>query len=168
VSVAIVSGLYLALLLWAAASDLARYRVPNAAVVALVVLFAGSFLLLGASSQWGQHLIAALLALGLGGGFYALGQMGAGDVKLIAAVSLWAGLAGLLPLLVLVAVSGLGLMLVILALRQMPMIAARLGRTISVEGLPRVMRRGEGIPYAVAIAAGAAAALPWYGPWLWH
>ena len=87
-------------------------------------------------------------------GLYALGWFGAGDVKLLSAVSLWAGF-GLMPhLLVYMSLAGGLLTLVLLVIRQL--VAAR--ATAPAEGgaldVPKLFRKGSKIPYGVAIACG--------------
>ncbi|CAN7416161.1 A24 family peptidase [Phenylobacterium sp. LjRoot219] len=84
-------------LLWcAAAIDLRTFRIPNA----LPLLIALSGLVLHLPSSSGELLDrgAAVLIVGLGGGFLWLrGLFGGGDYKLIWACAVWTGLGGLAP-----------------------------------------------------------------------
>src|SRR6185503_568446 len=74
--------------------DVISYRIPNMLVLALVALF---LILAGLNwndvdwFEWLGHFAAAILVFGVGILLYALRQMGAGDVKLLSAVALWAG-----------------------------------------------------------------------------
>jgi len=101
--------------------------------------------------------IAAGLAVGVGvfalaAGMFALGWLGGGDAKLMAAAALWVGLRGLAPFAVYTAISGGVLAMALVALRSHWL------RPIAVAG-PAWARRlatpGEAAPYGVAIAVGA-------------
>jgi Flp pilus assembly protein protease CpaA len=93
--------------------------------------------------------------------------MGAGDVKLLAVVALWSGIFPLPALLFYVSLCGLVGMLVILALR---MIAPRLQASLAwpSKSLPRVLTKGQGVPYAIGIGPGAIIASFSFAPWLWQ
>jgi prepilin peptidase CpaA len=113
-------------------------------------------------------LTAGLLGLLLGGGiFYVLfllGGMGGGDVKLIAAVSAWAGAAQTVNILIAAALAGgvlaVGTMLFYKTVRQTLMNTVELIRHHLQSGLrphPELNVRESGalrVPYGVAIAAG--------------
>src|SRR5688572_21648831 len=79
-----------AALAWAAASDLTRFLIPNRAC-ALVAL--GYVLAAGAmpTAIWLWGLAVGLMLLALGAALFARGLVGGGDVKLAAAIGLWAG-----------------------------------------------------------------------------
>ena len=88
-------------------------------------------------------------------GLFQMRALGGGDVKLLAAASLWIGWTGLLPFVVWVGVAGGGLVLILLALRKnLPMLVAWASPTIP-QSWPRVLTSGEKVPYGVAIAIGA-------------
>ena len=91
-------ALFIIALLGAASFDIASYRIPNAVVVALLVLFAIVSLFGSTEVNWLDHLLAGGVCLIGGIIFYGLGQMGAGDVKLLGTVALWGGIGALLPL----------------------------------------------------------------------
>lgn len=97
------------LLLWAAISDLQRFVIPNRISLALVALFPiylATGYLSGAPVDWIGGLMAGALVFTVGFGLFTLGVMGGGDVKLLAAVALYAGLNGLLAFTVVTALAG--------------------------------------------------------------
>lgn len=148
---------YLALLLLAAGWDVWRMVIPNALVVTLLALFVVAVLFVpGSGMTWWSHLAAGALVLMVGLGLYGFRVMGAGDVKLIAVIGVWAGL-DLLPLVLLTTVlAGGGLAIMILALRRIALgLAIALTRGEQVR-LPRSLQIGEKLPYGVAIAVGGA------------
>jgi prepilin peptidase CpaA len=98
-------GLAAAGLAWAAASDLARYLIPNRAC-ALVVGGYGLAVLALPLSQWLAGAGVGLAAFALAAGLFARGWLGGGDVKLAGAIALWAGPGLLSPFLLGTAVSG--------------------------------------------------------------
>ena len=104
----------LGLVLWAAVSDLLFRRIPNAAVVSIVLVEAAALAaaalggnggaalgLLQSGSVWAVGVLIAGFLL------YLTGRMGAGDVKLAAVLSFWAGSEALLFLILLSLVGGL-------------------------------------------------------------
>ena len=131
------------LLCWAAASDLATRRIPNRlpALLALVgVLRLGSDLAAGgAPISAAGDLTVGLAVLALGAVLFRFGLFGGGDVKLMAAASLWLGAVGLWPFLTATGLAGGAL-----ALGYLARIAV-----IDATGSARPT-----LPYGVAIAAG--------------
>src|SRR3546814_7596406 len=90
---------YVALLLAAAAFDVGRFVIPNWISVALVALFGLALLAHPVSPPWLFHLGATGLVLAVMLVAYRFGVVGGGDLKLMTAVSLWAGLDALPQLL---------------------------------------------------------------------
>ena len=141
-----------ALCLAAAATDVRSYRIPNAIPIAVALLALVRFSALGAWHDMWPSLLVGSIVLAVGFGLFVLGWLGGGDVKLIAALSLWAGPERVYEFVYIIALSGgvmaLGL-LVSLTLRK---VSAKLmgqrDRPISF--------RGRHLPYGVAIAVGAA------------
>lgn len=88
-------GLFLALVTVACVSDVRMRRIPNSLVLALAV---GGIAFSLVRMPPVQGIIASLGGIGVGLaiwiGFYALGVLGAGDVKFFAAASAWLGPAG--------------------------------------------------------------------------
>jgi len=145
------------LLLGAAAFDLASFTIPNRltfAVAACFVLFAVLAHL--PLPSLAQHLGSGLAGLAAGFLLFALGYIGGGDAKLFAGVALWLGFHDLAAYALAASIMGGLLTLTILGLRQLPLpaIAARQGWILRLHG------EASGIPYGVALAAGAFIALP--------
>jgi prepilin peptidase CpaA len=84
--------------------------------------------------------------------FY-LNVFGGGDAKVIAAASLWTGLAASAPFVMGMAIAGGALAGVLIVLRRMKVQSDK-------PWLARLMSPEEGAPYAVAIAVGALLAAP--------
>ena len=160
--------LFVAVTVASAFVDVASYRIPNGFIVAVTVLFFVVASLHWKEVAWLSHLGALGLVLGGGMFLYAFGQMGAGDVKLLAALALWAGVFAVVALLFWVSLCGLVGMFIILLLRRLvPWLQAR-GLIFVQRPLPRVLRRGEGVPYGIGIAPGAIIASLSFPMWLWQ
>jgi prepilin peptidase CpaA len=97
---------YILPVLVAAISDTRTLRIPNAVVAFLAATYPLAALLLGHGGD-----IAAAACL------FAVNAMGGGDVKLLAAVALWAGPAGVEPLVLATALLGGVFALAVLVLR---------------------------------------------------
>ena len=145
------------LLLAAAASDLASFTIPNFLTLAVAACFL-PFLALAhlPLAMVAAHLGAGLAGLVLGFGLFALGYIGGGDAKLFAGIALWLGLHDLAAYALAASVLGGLLTLTILGLRQLPLpaLAARQDWILRLHG------EKSGIPYGVALAAGALVMLP--------
>ncbi|MCX7586396.1 A24 family peptidase [Phenylobacterium sp. 58.2.17] len=146
---AILSGV----LICVAVGDIMDRRIPNAAVLAVVALFA-LWALADRGASLGTGLAAAAIGFGVGFVFYLMRIMGAGDVKLFAAVALFTGL-GYLHLFALATVLAGGAMAVVA-------LAARPRRALVMFTLKGRGDFGRGIPYGVAIAVGGLIAV-WGG-----
>jgi prepilin peptidase CpaA len=101
----LVLALLTSTLVWAAFTDIMARRIPNRAVLVILCLYAGWLVLSRGTGLW-SALGAGVLSFIIGYILYLFKVMGAGDVKLFAAVALFAGL-NYLPLLALAtAISG--------------------------------------------------------------
>ena len=154
--------LFPAAMAFAAASDLLTMTIPNRVSLLLVAFFLllAPFAGLSWSAVLANHLTAGALVLLVGIGMFAIGWLGGGDAKIIAAASLWLGFDHLLPFLTQTAVFGGLLAVVILAYRGFPAAAMNLP-----DWALRLHKKGGGIPYGVAIAGAALAvypATPWF------
>jgi len=146
-----------ALLAAAAGWDLASYTIPNVLSLALVGAFAVFAFAIGMTpGTIGMHLLAGILALAVGFALFALGYVGGGYVKLFGAIVLWLGFRNLLDFAFLVSVFGGALALLLLSLRRWPLPAALMGQS----WLVRLHDSRSGIPYGIALAAGALILLP--------
>ena len=127
-------GLFCLLCVAAAVFDLWKMIIPNAISIFLVALFFANALFLnlysGYAVAWFSHIGAMAAVLIVGRVAHRFGWMGGGDVKLLSAISLWAGFEKNLlePLiveyflydyLILVALCGGGLSLGLLILRRL-------------------------------------------------
>lgn len=132
----------------AAVEDFRRLVIPNAVVAGLCVLWllhlatAPSFSLAG---SFGTAGCAAAVFL-VGALLYSRGLIGGGDVKLLAAATLWAGPASTPTLLIVTAVLG-GLLTLVLLFCAPLRAALGWARTVAASSVP--------VPYGVAIAAAA-------------
>jgi prepilin peptidase CpaA len=141
---------------FAAATDLLTMTIPNRLSLGL----AAAFLLIAplAGLSWPDilsHLAAGSLMLLAGILLFSLGWVGGGDGKLLAVASLWLGFEPMVMFLGYVAILGGVLALLILAYRSSPAGAFPLPNWAL-----RLHEKGEGMPYGIAIAAGALAIYP--------
>ncbi len=156
-------AVFTALLAAVARSDIASRRIPNALALALVVSGACAAATV-LRAPVGLEGAAAGFALGLAlwAPFWLMRVLGAGDVKLAAAIGAWLGPAGVLEASVLAALAGGLLALGVLARRKrvvamatsIALWAAALRRGQLTK--PPVDEKADLLPYGVALAAGAA------------
>jgi prepilin peptidase CpaA len=142
-----------ALLLVAAAwQDLRTMRIADAYSLAIVAVF-GVWALSGLATgkisllQIGLAAGCAVAAFALGALAFAFGALGGGDVKLLAASSLFAGPALLAEFLIITTLAGGVLGVAIFA-------GARIGPTAPAGDASVSARLRRGLPYGPAIAAG--------------
>jgi len=146
-----------ALLALAAGWDLASFTIPNFLSLSLIAAFAVFAALTAIPvSEIGSHLAAG--GLGLAGGFalFAFGFVGGGDAKLFAAVALWLGVPHLLDYVLIASLFGGGLALLLIGVRHVPLPA----NAFAQPWIARLHDPRSGIPYGVALAAGALVVLP--------
>jgi prepilin peptidase CpaA len=151
---------FAALVIVAAMTDLATFTIPNWISIALAIAFAPAVLLAGLplgelASLIGWHVGVGVAIFILAAGMFALGWIGGGDAKLMAASALWVGPGGLPAFAVFTGLAGGALALSLLAMRSAwlrPLAAAGPSWT------QRLATPGESAPYGVAIAIGALAA----------
>lgn len=134
--------LFCALLVAAAAEDVARLRISNAFSVA--VLLVGIFALaVDPGAGWWQHPVAFLVTLAFAMTVWGLGWIGGGDAKLFAAAAFSFDLAGLVRMIPAVLILGGILSLLVLLVR------------LFAPGRGKVPARDrKSLPYGVAIAIG--------------
>jgi prepilin peptidase CpaA len=129
----------------AAIEDAVRLRISNATSLAVLIGALVAMALQGFPLVlWQNALVFAALLAG-GTAMFASGKVGGGDVKLLACLGLWVNLAAAVWLLVTVAIAGGILALGFIAARA---ISGRKART-------KLGGKDRGIPYGLAIVAGA-------------
>jgi len=144
--------LLIALLLAAAAEDAVRLRISNITVLLVIVAAVIAAIVVGPTLALWQNLAVFAALLAVGTPMFAAGKLGGGDVKLLAALGLWFNLKGALWMLLDVVLAGGVLAILIIALRS-------LGWSEKIRRRVVLLRPGGGIPYGVAIAAGALIAM---------
>lgn len=142
---------YCTLLIVAAVFDAWKYIIPNQVTFGLAGLFPITAPFLPTPVEWLSHLGAGGAVFAVGMVFFALGRLGGGDVKLVTAVSLWTGFDYLLEFLVYASLAGGVLALLLILGRHLMRARDEAGGL----ALPQVLRRGESIPYGLAIAPAA-------------
>ena len=131
-------------LLWAGASDVRRYLIPNRCSAAIAGAYVLALTAL-APLEWLAGVATGMAALGVGLALFARGWVGGGDVKLAAAIALWAGPGRASDFMSVTAVCGAALAIFMLSplRRLMP-----IGPDGAAAGLHQPM------PFGVPLAAG--------------
>ena len=144
------------LMIAAALWDVVTMTIPNRISLLLVPAFFAAALLARLSPEaiaW--HAGVGVAALIVMAGCFAMGWLGGGDAKLLAAASLWVGPGAAIWFVFATALAGGALALALLLVRATPWLYGR-----GPEWLRRLLTPKGAIPYGVAIAAGAIAAFP--------
>lgn len=151
------TGLFVVLVAWGMLADLATMTIPDTVSIGLVAGFLLCAVWAGAPLVTiGMHLGVGVIVFGIAAVFFFLNAFGGGDVKMLAAVAVWAGWPMVITLGVWVALLGGVLALAMLVFRRIPLPAA----AGDLAWLARLHRRDGGIPYGVAIGIGALLLLP--------
>jgi len=103
-----------------------------------------------------DHVAAGVLMLALGVLLFMPGWFGGGDAKLLAAIGLWIGTENLMAYMLWVALAGGVIAAAFLAARSVPLPRVLLGEAWAL----RLHRHDSGIPYGLALAAGALLVYP--------
>ena len=103
-----------------------------------------------------DHVAAGVLMLVLGVLLFIPGWFGGGDAKLMAAIGLWIGPENLLPYMLYVALAGGMIAAAFSSARSVPLPRVLLGEAWAL----RLHRHDTGIPYGIALAAGALLVYP--------
>ena len=136
-----------AVLAFAGANDVRDRRIPNWTVAATIMLF-GAWVFVDPSVSLMSSVVAAFLVFVGSCALYAFGIIGAGDSKLVTAVTLFAGLAQLPQFMIYMSLTGGMLVLCMLVAKP-----ARILVLLQMRGRGSVER---GVPYGVAIAVAGA------------
>jgi prepilin peptidase CpaA len=144
------------LLLWAAGADVATMEIPNRISILLAALYPLFALLAGMGwASIGIHLATGAGVLLAGYILFNLGVFGGGDAKVIAGAAVWTGPSALMmPFLFTMALAGALLTISIVGARSALRPADSRPSFVN-----RLLQPKEGVPYAVAIAAGGWASL---------
>ncbi len=146
----LLASVFFALVAWSVVTDLHKMIIPNWLSGAVFVLFIPAAFVAGLSwPEVGGHVLAMVIALAVCFLLFAVNVFGGGDAKLIPGVMLWVGAAGGLEFLTAMALVGGVLGLILL-----------LARRVVPAGDVMILQKTSGVPYAVAIAAGAIYAAP--------
>lgn len=142
--------------IWAAVSDIRSFRIPNECSLALLALFAIYAFVSLSLEQVLSALLVGGIAFVVAYTFYALGQFGGGDVKLLSVLSIWAGPSSISEFIFVMAITG-GLMAVLMLSRFKFSFAGLLKRLDQVSAADNIL--ANRLPYGVAIASGGGAVL---------
>jgi prepilin peptidase CpaA len=139
-------------MLFAAISDMLSMTIANRVPVLLVVVFALIAPLTGMDwATYGGHFAAGALVLAVTFGLFALGGMGGGDAKLLAATAVWMGFnIHLVEYLVAATFIGGLLTLAILVYRKSPLAVY----TSHNPFLRHFADEKAGVPYGIALGIG--------------
>ena len=150
---------------FAVVSDLLSMTIANRVSALLVVSFAAIAPMTGMEwSAYAWHWAAGVSVLAVTFGLFALGGMGGGDAKLLAATALWMGFGiTLLEYLVTAAILGGALTLLILWFRSSP-VAMLTGRNPFFRHLADAK---VGVPYGIALGLAGLIVYPDSALMLW-
>lgn len=149
---------FVVLLALAAGWDLTTYTIPNFLSGLILAAFIAFAMVAGMPGQaLAMHALSAFLALVVGFALFSLGYIGGGDAKLFAAAASWFGLHDLVEYTLVASVFGGALTLALLAMRAWPLPGFLARR----DWILRLHEPKGGIPYGVALSAGAVAILPY-------
>jgi prepilin peptidase CpaA len=162
----ILVSLFILLMITAAVSDLRWFKLPNWLVAATALLFvAGALLMDMPLKAAASHGFAGTLVLVAGFVLFSAGIIGGGDAKLLSAVALWMGISKLALFLLYTALAGGMLAICMLVWEIIRLHVELTARNPESSLIKRVASLRPDLPYGVAIAVGACAALP--QTWWW-
>ena len=142
--------IFFCLCVYAGVKDTISFTIPNWLNLALVIAFVPAAF--ASQIGWytaGTHILAGAIALIAAFGLFAVRMFGGGDAKMIPGIVLWVGPSGALYFVLGMAFIGGVLSIIVLAARQLFPAAAAPGFA------RKILDEKNGIPYGVAIAAGA-------------
>ena len=163
ISTAFIGSICLAAaVIWAGIMDLTTMKIRNEIVIFLFASYAALAPLAG--FNYGAIAVSFLMALAVLTGlfvFFSFGWIGGGDAKLMAVIALWLGADRTLDYVLSTTILGGFLTFGILMFRTMPLPVF----LVRIPWIARLHSIEKGIPYGVAIAAGALLILP-QTPWV--
>jgi prepilin peptidase CpaA len=145
-------------MLFAAISDMLSMTIANRVPLLLIAVFAIAAPLTGMDwATYGWHFAAGALVLSVTFGLFAMGGMGGGDAKLLAATAIWMGFNfHLLEYLVISTALGGVLTLCILAYRNSSLAVF----TRHSPFLQHLANEQTGVPYGIALGLGGLLTFP--------
>ena len=149
--------LLMVLLALAAVQDSIQLKISNLICGAVLLLALVVVTILGFQLNLWQNFLAFVIALTVGTMLFSAGKLGGGDVKLFATTVIWFDLQSALWLMLSVAIAGGVLAILIISIRT-------IGWSDEMQQRAVILRRKGGIPYGIAIAAGALLTLSLTGP----
>jgi prepilin peptidase CpaA len=150
-----------ALMILAAVSDCASFRIPNWLTGLTALAFFPMAWATGMPlAELGWHVLAGFVLFFAGYALFALGLFGGGDAKLMAAAGLWFGTAGSLNFLAMTAIAG-GILAFVVAVWSAIFLHWDINgseRTLPLR--QRLKQWAPKLPYGIALAVGAILAFP--------
>ena len=147
----LILGLFPAGMIGAVAYDISTMTIPNWISLVLILAFLGLAIPAGMTmSEIGIHIAIGMAALIAGFLLFAVGFVGGGDAKFLAATSLWIGTGLYLHYFFFATLAGGALALSLILVRQFPLPIFLLKQ----EWIARLHHSENGIPYGVALSIG--------------
>ncbi len=141
--------LFVATLVYAANTDFRRLEISNMTSLFIALLFIPAAIMAEISfTNIVLHYAWAFGILAIGAAVFALGLMGGGDVKLLAAIAVWFEVSELSNLVMYIALLGGALSVIMLCAKKMPALARLLGSPVWLENNQDLQ---QPIPYGIAI-----------------
>lgn len=156
---ALIAISYAAALVYALYADIRSFTLPNAVSLALIALFFLHCSLFASSHEISRHLVTGGCALIAGFAIYAAGVMGAGDVKLISVLMLWAGPRDAYAFLIVMTLAGAAAAGLLVLLRTAIAVWPSTARRIPSQRLKNWAARGV-FPYGIAICTAGLILMP--------
>lgn len=143
-------GIFAALVCLITFIDARSYRIPNSLVIVLAAIGA-VFVYVTTPTAIGAHLMLAAMTMAVGYVLFLFTGFGAGDAKFFAAIMIWVGASGVIPLLFWFGVCCALLVVVLIAARRAP--------SAFLAGLSQWRPFQKDAPVPLALAIGPAAIL---------
>jgi prepilin peptidase CpaA len=144
---------FLGLLAWAACSDAVEFEIPNTASLGLAFLYPLFVHVSSLPIEWLWALVVAGAVFAVSFFLFITGRFGGGDVKLLTVAALWAGPKLILPMLIIMSLTGGLLAFVVWSARQIRRYHVASYGDVSLTSTEYAV--STRLPYGVAIAVGA-------------
>ncbi len=143
-------------ILAAARYDVREFRIPNECSLLLLALYPLHVWLSAEAPPLDTSVVTAAIVFGVGYLIHRIGHFGAGDVKLLSVLALWAGPAWIADLAVVTSLAG-GAMAILYMTRYRMTLAYAFDWVGDTRARDTIL--AEQLPYGVAIAVGGMAVL---------